>query len=489
VSRRALAGALLAGLLGAGCVGDGGDAPERAAPSSTTTTTTAEVAEGGEPAAPPPAPELVWAPCDAAECATLAVPLDHDAPDGATIELALARLPATGDRIGPLLVNFGGPGSRTVEALAAFPWPQAIRARFDIVAVDPRGVGGSTPLACGLPAAELYALDHGVDDEAERQALLDASEAYARDCDERHGELLPHVGTVDVARDLDAVRAAMGDEQLSYLGYSYGTSIGQAYAERFPARVRAMVLDGIVDPALAGLDTAVQQADGFEVALARWADACDRRSTCPGPDPVAAVDAALAAAEDGVPAGERRLGPGQATIGLALALYAEALWPSLDAAVAGVLDGDGAPMLALADQYASLVEFPAYFAVSCLDARWPDDPAAVLAAAEEAGRRSPRFGEALVNDYLRCAVWPQPPDPLGPIAAEGAPPLLLVSTTGDPATPHAGALVVADRLASATLLTHEGDGHTIAFQGSGCVDDTVTSYLVDLEVPADGARC
>ena len=460
--------ALVAGALALAACGGGGDQPtERATPRTA----------------------LAWTGCDGAECATLAVPLDHDDPDGPTIDLALLRLPARGERIGSLLVNFGGPGNSAVDTAPTFRWPDEVRERFDIVAMDPRGVGGSTALGCGVPAPELYAVDHTVEDAADREALLVISKAFAVDCERERGELLPHVGTWDVARDLDLVRAALGDEQLSYVGYSYGTAVGQAYAELFPDRVRAMVLDGILDPATAGLDLAVQQAAGFEVALDRWAAACAQRSSCPGTDPIGAVDRALAGAEAGVPAGSRVLGPGQATVGMAMALYSEALWPTLDAAVAGVLEGDGAALLGLADQYVTLVDFSAYFAVSCLDSTWPDDPDQHLAAAESATATSPRFGEALVNDYLRCTLWPVDPDPLGPISAAGAGPVLLVSTTGDPATPHAGALAVAERLADARLLEREGEGHTVAFQGDACVDEIVLRYLVDGEAPASRTRC
>lgn len=442
------------------------------------------------PPAPPP-PTIDWSSCGTAECAAVAVPLDHDDPAGPEIDLAVLRLPARGERIGALFVNFGGPGSSTVDLVPTFPIPDRVRERFDVVAVDPRGVGGSVPLSCGVDPTELYRADHTVEDEADAQALLEISRDYAADCAAERGELLPHVGTRDVARDMDLIRAGLGDEQLDYLGFSYGTSIGQAYAELFPDRVRTMILDGVVDPAPSGLDVAVQQAMGFETALERWARDCPDRSSCELDDPVATVDRVLALAEDGVPSsdGSRPLGPGEAAIGLAMALYNVGFWPALDRAVASAVAGDGARLVALADQYARLVDFSAYFAVSCLDSAWPDTPREHLAAAEAAGARSPRFGEAIVNDYLRCAVWPVEPEPLGAIAADGAPAILVVSTTGDPATPYENGVTVADRLTSGVLLTHEGEGHTIVFQGSSCVDAVVVAYLVDREVPADGQRC
>jgi hypothetical protein len=250
-----------------------------------------------------------------------------------------------------------------------------------------------------------------------------------------------------------------------------------------------MVLDGVVDPAPGGIDVAVQQARGFETALARWAASCSDRPSCTLDDPVAAVDDVLALAESGIPAGGDELGPGEAAIALAMPLYNTGLWPALDQAVTTAIDGDGSAMLGLAQQYLRLVDFSAYYAVSCLDSTWPDTAAEHLAAAERAATDAPRFGEAIVNDYLRCAVWPEEPDPLGPITAPGSPPILVVSTTGDPATPHQNAVDVADRLADGVLVTRDGDGHTIVFQGNACIDALTIAYLVDEVVPPAGSRC
>ncbi|HEU5084942.1 MAG TPA: alpha/beta hydrolase [Acidimicrobiales bacterium] len=486
-----LAAAAAALLLLAAC-SESDTALERADRSTTTapSTTSAPADGGSSTTAPTPAPTVEWTSCGTAECATVAVPLDHEDPSGPSVDLAVLRLPARGDRIGPLFVNFGGPGSGTIDLLPTFPFPEEVRERFDIVAIDPRGVGGSVPLDCGVDPTELYAVDPTVEDDADVEALVGISRRYADDCEQARGDLLPHVGTRDVARDMDLVRAGMGDEQLSFVGYSYGTSIGQAYADLFPRRVRSLILDGVVDPAPSGLEVATQQARGFEAALDRWAAGCGNRDSCSLGDPVAAVDQLLAAAEAGVPSsGGRDLGPGEAAIGLAMALYNPAYWPTLDGAVAGALAGDGTGIVALADQYTRLVDFSTYFAVSCLDSDWPERTAEHLAAAEAAGAASPRFGEAIVNDYLRCAVWPAEEDPLGAITAPGTPPVLVVSTTGDPATPYESGVAVADRLAGGVLLTHEGDGHTIVFQGSQCVDRVAIDYLVDGTVPGEGTTC
>lgn len=488
--RRLLAVVTALAVVVAAC-GDDDDA----APSTTTTTAapTTTVAPGDPTtttAPGPTPPEIVWEDCGSNECATVAVPLDHDDPDGPTIDLNVERRPASGERIGAVFFNFGGPGAETANQLRQWPVPDRILERFDVVAVDPRGVGRSTPLSCGLDAGTYYGIDPTIEDAADASTLTDAAERYADDCGDAHPELLPHLGTLDVARDLDLIRAGLGDEQLSYVGYSYGTSIGQAYAQLFPTRIRAMVLDGIVDPAPSGIETAVMQAQGFETALANWAAGCDGRGTCRFDDPIAAIEAVQAAAERGVPSERGRdLGPGEAAVAIAYPLYSQSLWPSLDRAVADALDGDGAAMVTLADAYLGLVDFTAYMAVSCLDSTWPDSASEHLAAAEDAAAVAPHFGEAIVNDYLRCAVWPAEPVPVGEVTAGQAPPIVVVGTTGDPATPYDNAVRVAARLASGILLTHEGEGHTIVFQGSGCVDDIVTSYIVDLATPRSGTRC
>lgn len=437
-------------------------------------------------------PELDWSSCgDDLQCATVAVPLDHDDPAGATIDLFVSRLPAKGDRIGALFFNFGGPGAGAADLIDVFGIPAAIRARFDIVGMDPRGVGRSTPLDCGIDPATLYTADPTIEDEIDVATLLDISDRYVDDCQRDRGDLLPHVGTRNVARDLDLLRAAMGDEQLSYVGYSYGTSIGQAYAELFPDRVRTMILDGVVDTAPPGIDAATAQARGFEAALARWGAGCDPRTSCTFDDPIAAVDQMLALAEDGVnsSSGRRALGPGEASIGLDYPLYDERLWPRLDQAVAAAIDGDGGPMVDLADDYTRLVDFSIYFAVSCLDSAWPRDPDEFLTRAKQAGAVAPRFGESIVNDYIRCALWPADPDPLGAITAPGTAPIMVVSTTGDPATPYENGVTVARRLERGALVTHDGDGHTIVFQGSGCIDALAIDYLIDRTVPAADTVC
>ncbi|MDP1818360.1 MAG: alpha/beta hydrolase [Acidimicrobiales bacterium] len=478
------------------CSDDDAAEEERPAQSATSTTVgagTAPATEGPNGFRPEPAE---WEGCGPVECASVEVPVDYDDPAGAAIELFVARAPATGVRVGSLFYNPGGPGASAAEAAAVLPLllPDSIGEHFDIVGVDPRGAAGSAPLDCGADHTKLYGLDPSVEDAADRTALLDGSEAYAAGCQQRSADLLPHVGTRDAARDLDAVRAAMGDAQLSYLGSSYGTAIGQVYAELFPARVRAMVLDAVLELGPTGLELAATQAKGFETALASYVDDCDERSSCPRPDALAAVEEVIALAErpGGIPAGDadRPAGPGEASTGIANALYTEARWSALDEAVGSALDGDGSGIVALADEYLSIGDFELYFAVNCLDFAWPTgDPDAFLAAGKAAAEASPHFGEPIVTDYVRCAYWPVAPEPLTSTTAPGTPPILVISTTGDPATPYEQGVAVADRLESGVLVTHEGDGHGVVGDGNACVDALVASYLLDGAAPEDGTVC
>lgn len=445
--------------------------------------------DGGDASA-----SIAWESCGRAECGTLDVPVDYDDPDGPSLTLSLSRVPASDEdeRIGPLFVNPGGPGGTASDfAISmAFALPVEITDRFDVVGVDPRGLGASD-ISCGGDMTRLYGVDYSIDSPEDTAALLDVSAAYVAGCERDAGDLLAHLGTRDAARDIDAVRAALGDDGLSYLGFSYGTAIGQQLAELFPQRVRAMILDGVVDLGPTGVETAVDQAAGFETALRSFAEDCAADPSCPvGPDAVGAVDDLTAAVEAApVPAEPRDLGPGELAIGLALPLYSEAMWPALADAVADGLAGDGTGMVALADQYLSGSDFDLYFAVNCLDWAWPDDPRELLAAGAAAAAESPHFAEPIVNDYVRCAMWPVDDDPMPAVTAPGAPPILVVSTTNDPATPYESGVRTAERLATGVLLTYEGDGHTVVGGGVRCVDDIAAAYLVDLDVPDDGTTC
>ncbi len=450
-----------------------------------------------------PVPKLSWHDCDGGyQCATLHLPLDYAHPAGRTLAIGVVRKPAAdrSRRIGALFVNPGGPGVSAIDFLEGYGFDPELEQRFDLVAVDPRGVGRSTAVDCDTAPAELYSADPSPDSPAEVDHYLQVSQAYVDRCRQRNGDLLDHVGTRDTARDMDEVRQAMGDRALNYLGFSYGTALGQAYLGLFPTRVRAMVLDGVVDLSLDGPALAEQQADGFQLALTHFADDCTRQgSSCPvAPDPLAVlhrVEASVERAPLPSASADRPAGPGELDLALADALYSRSSWPKLARALAQADGGDGSGLVDLADDYLDVTrtsekntEVDGYFAIGCVDQRWPRDPAAVLADGKAADASAPDFGSAIVNDYLRCAIWPGKADPLVPPKAPGSPPVLVVGTTGDPATPYQASVDVARQLPKGRLITYVGDGHT-AYGTSSCVSKAVDTYLLTRKLPDTGTRC
>lgn len=447
---------------------------------------------------------LDWEDCDGSfECSELTVPLDYDDPDGDTITVAMTRRPANDpdQRLGTIIMNPGGPGGSAIEFVEGMYLPGDLMDRFDLLGFDPRGVGRSSPIDCHSHLQDIYDADPTMEDAADEAHYLEVSQAFADECEEKDGNVLPHLGTANVARDMDQIRAALGDEQVNYLGYSYGTSIGQQYALLFPERVRTMVLDGVVDQTQTGLEAAVGQAGGFDTALDAFTTQCDATDCGLEPSAGAAIDDVMATAEKEpipAPGADRPATPGVVNLALGQAMYAEFLWPVFSDALSDAQNGDGTALVELADQYLGRNPdgsyangFEIYFGVSCLDAAWPDDPDEVFAASKEAGKRYPQVGEALVNDYVRCTLWPTGPDPLEPITAdlEGLAPVVVISTTGDPATPYESGVRVAKQIPGAVLITNEGEGHTIFAQGKGCVDDPVVAYFTDLAVPTDQLVC
>jgi pimeloyl-ACP methyl ester carboxylesterase len=421
---------------------------------------------------------------DSLECGTLAVPLDWSNPSGPTIDLAVARIPAgdPDERIGVLATNPGGPGASGVGFIRGgghFAGTE-LAERFDIVSWDPRGVDGSAGLSCDDAVREGFLrLDSDPDDAAE-QAALDAGAAeYAASCAAEHGELLAHVGTDDTARDLEAIRRALG-QPLAYVGFSYGTFIGLRYAELFPDGAVSIVLDGVVDPTAALTDLLRGQAEAFEGVLTEaLGDLTEEWD-----EVAAAVEREPLPTDDG-----RGLGPADLATGTFLAGYDPALWEVLQQGVRDAAGGDGSILLRMADQYHSLGAYAPYQAISCLDSANPVGGEAWAAFSDELEAISPRFGASIANEMLPCAFWPVPSEPVnGPVLAEGSPPILVVGTTGDPATPVEQAERVAEGLADGHLLVLEGEGH-VAFGRSACVQDAVERYLIRGEVPPEGARC
>jgi pimeloyl-ACP methyl ester carboxylesterase len=450
----------------------------------------------------PPPPPISWRECDFYECAEFAVPLDYANPGLGEITLALTRLPA-GDpsrRIGSLFVNPGGPGGPAIEflRLIAFPFPFEIKQRFDLVAFDPRGVGESDPILCGDNVQGLLALDPDPRTDAEWQAVVDTVQEFTNLCAERAGDALPFYGTINVARDMDRIRQAMGEDKITYLGYSYGTSIGQVYADLFPGSVRAMVLDGALDASLSPDQRNLEQILAFEAALGRFMDYC-RDTACFDVDPLVAIETLIERAGEApiaAPGADRPLSQGEVVWGLISSLYARFQWGGLANAIGDALDGDGSRMLRLLDDLWGRNEdgsydnfFEANNAVNCLDQAVDRDPEHHRMLSAEFAQQAPIFGTwgGFIN--VICALWQAGPSPTSTPRGAGAPPIIVIGNTGDPATPYKWSVALSQQLESAVLLTNDAEGHTAYLQGDLCIEDIVDAYFLDLEVPPQGASC
>ena len=463
--------------------------------------------------------DVDWSGCGAFECATVEMPVDYDAPEGSTIELAIKKRPADdqGARIGTLFINPGGPGGSGQDYVDSFTsqTDADLLARYDVVGFDPRGVGESTPLTC-LSDKELDAYTEGdpdPDTAAEAQGFYEAIEGLGNACAANSGDLAAHVSTQEVAQDLDVLRGIVGDATINYDGASYGTAIGATYAELFPERVGRMVLDGAIDPALSNEEISLGQSEGFHRALEAYVADCVEGGSCPlGTDAEAGVEQ-VGELLDGLDAQplqtndpERPLTESLGFYGIALPLYNEQGWPVLSQALEAAMDGDGSVLLAIADQYLSRDSNGNYadnstqviYAVNCLDAREATPEPITGEQATKVAKQtedaytdvSPVFGRVFAWDAQSCGVWPIEPteEPLE-IDAEGAPPIVVIGTTRDPATPYEWAQGLASELDSGVLISRDGDGHTGYNMGNSCVDDAVNSYLLDDEVPEDGLEC
>jgi pimeloyl-ACP methyl ester carboxylesterase len=475
--------------------------------------------EPGSEAAPRPAlapfygQTVDWQLCrdDAFECGTLTVPVDYRDPTGETIDLALLKVPAADQdaRVGSLVINPGGPGASGVEyasyARAAFRDP--ILDAFDVVGFDPRGTGDSDPVDCLSDSAlDTYLNGDPVpDDRAAETAFGQEREAFWQGCADNSDDVLGHITTVEAARDMDVLRSALGENQLTYFGASYGTQLGATYADLFPAQVGRFVLDGAVDLRLDPRESALRQAGGFETALRSFLQSCVDAGDCDLGD---SVDAGLATitdllaslATDPVPTADsdRPLTEGAAFNGISAALYSQDTWSFLQQGLTSARDGDGTLLQAIGDAqsgrqpdgtYATNL-YEAFPAISCLDNPYSVAPDQVAAQVPDFVAASPTFGEAFAWGMVACrGITDQATEKDRSITAAGAAPIVVVGTTRDPATPYSGAVSMAEQLESAVLVTRDGDGHTGYNQGNDCVDEAIESYLVDDVVPQDGLTC
>jgi len=444
---------------------------------------------------------MVWSACNGdLQCGTLVVPLDYARPDGATIGMAVARHRAQDPaaRIGSLVIDPGGPGvsgiddmTNELDALT----PQLLD-DFDIVVFDPRGVQRSDPVTCGTSTGSAPS-DPAPSTPSEQAATIEGLKQFAAACEKNSPTVLPYVGSVDAARDMDRLRQALGDTGLTYMGQSYGTLLGLTYASLFPTHIRAMVLDSVIDPALSFNQITLGQADGFETMLNAFFTWCAGTTACAwhtGADPTAALEALLsAAATSPAPAGAGNVaGVGQLYDAVLDSLYSQTEWPQLGTALAADAAGNGSPVVALSNHYntgGSTNADDAATAIDCLDHPVSRNVASYGALARSIAASAPVFAPLLAWGEAGCAVWPVPPTrPVGPVAAPGAPPILVVGTTNDPATPYAWAVSVAKELDRGVLLTHEGDDH-VAYFYSACVRADVQTYLVSGQTPPSGTVC
>ena len=452
--------------------------------------------------------KVKWTNCGSADCATIVAPLDYADPDAGTIDLAITRVKATGDRIGSLFVNPGGPGGSAVDYAKAADYvvSPSVREYFDIVGLDPRGVALSDPVECLTDAQldELGASDGTPDSAAEEQAIADASLLPGAGCAAKSAPRYAHVGTVDAARDLDLARALVKDETLTYLGKSYGTMLGATYAELFPDRVGRMVLDGVLPASLDLVEVTKGQAEAFEVAVLDFARDCLTHSDCPfsgsPEDAVAQLQDWMASLDaDPLPGSDRDLNEPLAAYAVLANLYFPGYdYPRLRGALAAAIERDDPKqMFDILD--ARISRGPdgryldnsteAFYAVTCLDRPYNGTVDDVRALAEEWKATAPTFGPALAWGLLPCKDWPASSEQVTQTVAEGSNPILVVSTRKDPATPYQWGTLVADQLDNATLVTYEGVGHTAYGEGSSCVDEAVDRYLLKGTVPKKDLVC
>ncbi|MER7192671.1 alpha/beta hydrolase [Streptomyces flaveolus] len=474
--------------------------------------------------------KIRWSACEGMEvpkdlqCAKVTVPLDYDRPRSGTLDLALARYRATGDSRGSVLLNFGGPGGSGVSELAAGGKEfMHLTNGYDVVTFDPRGVGRSSPVTCGPATGEIIKATDGDEEIKDPRSVLEKLRGAAAECAKHSGPVLPHIGTVNAARDMDVMRAALGDDRLNYLGFSYGTRLGSVYAAEFPDKVGRVVLDGVDTLTEPLAEQGLAGARGQQTALENFLDWCVEDIACPfGQDArdarrqvvqlVGSLDA------DPVPTSFGEAFSGQDMVGaIGQALYSQELWPSLERALAQLLeDGD---TRGLEGFVSGGVTFPvrgrgredgggltdeedvpldnlpaALMAINCADD--PDRPTAEQVARslgrlrEQYEDASPVFGRYRLTQVLMCYGRPRGTDYIrDDVKNVHTAKMLLVGTRGDPATPYRWTVETAERLGpSAVVLDNKGEGHT-GYASSDCVHRKVDDFLLYGSLPPDGSSC
>jgi pimeloyl-ACP methyl ester carboxylesterase len=471
------------------------------------------------------APQIEWTDCDQQiqeaikdqpgsdrdlkfECGRMEVPITYDEPRGRTLPLFLLRATASGlkNRIGSLVINPGGPGASGAEAALglALTMPVDVLERFDLVGFDPRGVGLSTPVECISDdlKEQIVASEPRPVTDAQIDEAFGLAKQVADGCAHQYGDALGTFNTVDTARDMDQIRAALGDEQLSYLGYSYGTTLGSTYAELYPDKVRAMVLDGAVDPDVDRVQDAENGAAGLEEGFDRFAENCTKLAAgCPvGDEPRKFLESLLAQARTTpIPSSEdgerRKATPGVIMTAVQAGMYDTDSWPQLAQSLAAAKKGDANGLFSLADSYSGRLEDGSYsnlldsnLAINCADTDQTVDEDQIRELAAEWNEKYPLWGAGSAIGLYTCDAWQAERTPLPERDAQGSDPILVVGNEGDPVTPLQGAEDLAKDLDDAALLIWQGNGHT-AYPKTDCVTRAVDQYLIDLKTPVDGLTC
>jgi len=477
----------------------------------------ASPAQAIESSAPDPAlaryyaQDLDWRPCQELECATLTVPRDYRDPQAGDISISVNRARTrSANRLGAIVINPGGPGGSGFDFtgyVAGVVMP-SVAARYDVVGFDPRGVGRSAPVSCltGRQTTAWLRTDLSPDTAAEEEALMRRAAVIGTGCLTMSPALARNVSSEDTVRDMDILRAVLGQEQLNFLGFSYGTYLGARYAERFPDRVGRFVLDGAVDPSLDVMEISRGQSAGFQDAFQRFAANCARSSSCPAGRSASAVTAwvnRLLQRLDRFPLPTDQgpaLNQAQAINAIFFSLYSKDSWGSLRAGLADAGVGDGTGLQTLADYYADRIgpneygsnQNSAFYAISCWDFPAPPGREGLRAAAQAWSAKAPvpELARAMSWGNAPCTTWfghaDQPP---APVATTTSAPILVVGTRHDPATPFTWAQSLHAQLPTSTLLTYQGDGHTAYGSGSSCIDRAIDAYFLTGATPAPGTSC
>jgi len=452
---------------------------------------------------------LNWKDCkEGFQCSTLSVPLDYANPAARAISISVVRLKATGTSHGSLVVNPGGPGGSGIEyaRAAQYIMSKTLLENFDLVGFDPRGVGTSTPVHClsAKQTDEFIAADGSPDNQAEIDTSVALSKELADGCATNSPDIYAFLDTVSAARDVDILRAALGDKKLNWFGKSYGTFLGATYADLFPTLVGRMMLDGAIDPTLSNEEMSKGQAVGFENALHRFVNDCPKHNDCPLK---AAGDAGVKEISDfltyldanpGKLADGRDFTQAMGVLGVVGSLYDKVYgWAELRTNLATAFRRDYSALATSVDRYTSRNKNGTYSdnsndaisAVNCLDRPDRASEAQTISLAKAWKLEAPNFGEYLAWGNLGCTYW-QAPATGAPkkISAPGSPTILVVGTINDPATPYVWAKALASQLSKGVLLTFNGDGHTAYFQGSKCIDKAVDNYFLTGNIAA-GITC